>query len=335
VVQPLHSVAILSQVEGVLTHVHFKEGDDVEAGALLVTLDQRPFKTALLAAQAQLAEARANSEKAAADLDRYAKLHDKKAISDSDFSQYSAVATGAEASVAVQQAAVATAKLNLDYTEIRAPIAGRTGRLTFREGSLVRPNDATQPLLTINQLAPIGVSFSLPEADLGPVQRSLKKGPVTVRATVPSDDNRALSGELDYIDNTVGLTTGTIALRAKFKNDDGALWPGQFVNITLKLDELVDALVVPGTAVVDGQQGSQIFVVRPDKTIEVRHINPGILDGNDIVIDGAKPGETVVIDGQLRLMAGSKVSIRPPEETATSTAPVAPAKKKTAQSSKP
>ncbi|ATC65523.1 efflux transporter periplasmic adaptor subunit [Nibricoccus aquaticus] len=309
VVQPLHTVSILSQVEGVLTKVHFREGDNVKAGDLLVTLDQRPFLAASRSAEAQLAQARANFEKASADLERYTKLHEQKAVSDTDFSQYTNVATSARASVAVQEAAAATTKLNLDYTEIRAPIDGRTSRLALREGSLVRANDASTPLLTINQLAPIGMNFSLPEVDLDAVQSALKAGKVTVEARKPSDAKRVWTGELDFVDNTVGLNTGTIALRANFANEDAQLWPGQFVTLSIKIGEQPGAFLVPATAVVDGQQGSQVFVVKPDNTIEVRLIHPGITSGNEVVIDGVKAGETVVTDGQLRLLSGSKVVV--------------------------
>ncbi len=321
IVQPLHTVAILSQVEGVITRVHFREGDDVKAGSLLLTLDRRPFQAALQAAEAQLAQARANQVKANADFDRYEKLHQQNAISDSDYSQYSAAATGAQATVAVQEAAVATAKLNFAYTEIRAPIDGRTSRLALREGSLVRANDSSQPLLTINQLAPIGVSFSLPESDLAAVQAAVKAGPVDVVARISSQPDRAFTGHLDYLDNTVGLNTGNIALRATFENADGTLWPGQFVDANIKLGELADATAVPAGAIVAGQQGDQIFVVKADQTIEVRLVHPGITSGELTVTDGVKPGEQVVTEGQIRLVNGAKVTV----EAAAGDKPAAPA----------
>ena len=322
-VQPLHSVSILSQVQGVVTQVHFKDGDDVKAGALLVTLDRRPFQAALQAAEAQLAQAKANETKAAADFDRYDKLHQQNAVSDADFTQYSAAAASARATVAIQEAAVATAKLNLDYTEIRAPFDGRTSRLALREGSLVRANDATTPLLTINQLAPIGVSFSLPESDLASVQAAMKAGTVLVQARIASQPDRALAGHLDYLDNTVGLTTGNIALRATFDNADGTLWPGQFVDTTIKLGEIAQAVVVPSTAVVTGQQGEQIFVVTTENKIEVRLVHPGITSGDLTVTDGLKPGEQVVTDGQIRLVSGTNVMIEnnPRDEVAGTNTP--------------
>jgi multidrug efflux system membrane fusion protein len=308
-VQPLHTVSILSQVEGVITQVHFRDGDNVKAGAPLITLDRRPFQAALQAAEAQLAQARANQVKAAADFQRYEKLHEQNAISDADYSQYSAAATGAQATVAVQEAAVATARLNLDYTEIRAPIDGRTSRLALREGSLVRANDATQPLLTINQLAPIGVSFSLPESDLAAVQAATQAGPVAVTARTAGQPDRPLTGRLDYIDNTVGLNTGNIALRGTFENADGALWPGQFVDVNIKLGELTGVTVVPATAVVAGQQGDQLFVVLPSQKVEVRPVHAGATSGELIVTDGVKPGELVVTEGQIRLVNGTAVTL--------------------------
>lgn len=320
VVQPLHTVAVLSQVEGVVTKVHFRDGDEVKAGDRLVTLDQRPYQAALQAAEAQLAQARANLTKASADFDRYEKLHQQNAVSDADYSQYSAAAAAARASVAVQEAAVATAKLNLDYTEIRAPFAGRTSRLALREGSLVRANDSSQPLLTINQLAPIGVSLSLPESDLAALQAAMKAGPVEVRARTQGAEGRMLTGRLDYLDNTVGLNTGTVALRATFDNADGSLWPGQFVDATVKVGEVTGALVVPALAVVAGQQGDQVFVVKPDLTIEVRLVRTGITAGDLVVVDHVQEGERVVTDGQIRLIAGSKVVLEDGENPPAATA---------------
>jgi len=309
-VQPLHTVALQSQVDGVIAKVHFREGDFVKAGALLVTLDQRPFQTALSSAKALLAQARANADKAEADYQRYVTLHDQKAVSDSDFTQYATAATGARAAVAVQEAAVVTAQLNLDYTEIRAPIDGRTSRLAQREGALVKANDSAQPLLILNQMAPIGVAFALPESDLAAVRAALAAGPVAVSALAQGEGQQPVSGRLDYLDNTVGPTTGTIALRAAFDNQDGALWPGQFVDVVVALGRLPNALVVPGTAIVPGQLGNQIFVVKPDGTVDVRLVRTGVTDGADIVVlDAVHAGETVVTDGQLRLLPGTPVTV--------------------------
>jgi multidrug efflux system membrane fusion protein len=312
-VQPLHMVALQSQVDGVIAKVHFVEGDEVKAGTLLITLDQRPFQSALLSAQAQLAQARANAGKADSDYERYSLLHDQKAVSDSDLTQYATAATSGKATVAVQEAAVVNARLNLDYTEIRAPIDGRTSRLAQREGALVKANDSAQPLLILNQMAPIGVAFSLPESDLAAVRAALAAGPVPVSATAQGDGQRPVPGRLDYLDNTVGTTTGTIALRAAFDNRDGALWPGQFVDVIAHVGELPNALVVPATAIVAGQAGNQIFVVKPDGTIDIRVVHTGVTDGDDVVVlDAVQTGETVVTDGQLRLVPGTHVTVQTP-----------------------
>ncbi|HET7535209.1 MAG TPA: efflux RND transporter periplasmic adaptor subunit, partial [Candidatus Didemnitutus sp.] len=327
-VQPLHTVAIQSRVDGVIAHVHFTEGDEVKAGTLLITLDQRPFQNALRSAQAQLAQARANDEKAEADFQRYSRLHDEKAVSDADFTQYSAAATGARANVAVQEAAVAAAQLNLDYTEIRAPIDGRTSRLSQREGGVVKANDSSQPLLILNQMAPIGAAFSLPESDLAAVRAAMAAGTVPVRARIKGEGHAPVTGRLDYLDNTVGLNTGNIALRATFENHDGALWPGQFVDLSLQVGELPDALVVPATAIVAGQAGNQIFVVKPDQTVEVRVAHTGVATGDKVVVlDAVKPGETVVTDGQLRLVNGTKITVQT-RETDTASEPHPPRKGK-------
>ena len=324
-VQPLHTVALQSQVDGVIAQVHFTEGDEVKAGTLLVTLDQRPFQAALQSAEAQLAQARANAEKSDADYQRYAKLHDQQAISDSDFTQYTAAATSSRALVAVQEAAVATAKLNLAYTEIRAPIGGRTSRLAQREGGLVKANDSASPLLTLNQMAPIGVAFSLPESDLAVVRAAFTAGSVPVTAQTKGSDRPPAAGRLDYLDNTVGTGTGTVALRAAFENADGALWPGQFVDVVVHLGELPGALVVPATAIVAGQAGNQIFVIQPDGTADVRAVHTGVTDGDDIVVvDAVKAGETIVTDGQLRLLQGTKVAVKSPAAPADGAASAKP-----------
>lgn len=316
-VQPLHSVALQSQVDGVVAQIHFVEGDEVKAGALLVTLDQRPFQTALISARAQLAQAHATAEKATADDQRYARLHDEHAISDSDFAQYATAATSARAAVAVQEAAVVTARLNLDYTEIRAPIAGRTSRLAQREGALVKANDSAQPLLILNQMAPIGVVFALPESDLAAVRAAFATSPVEVTAQTHGADQQPVQGWLNYLDNTVGTTTGTIALRATFDNGDGALWPGQFVDVSIRLREIPNALVVPGTAIVVGQQGSQIFVVKADSTVDIRVVHTGVIAGDNIVVfDAVQAGDTVVTDGQLRLVPGTHVTVKTPDAAA-------------------
>jgi multidrug efflux system membrane fusion protein len=315
-IQPLHTVALQSQVDGVIEKILFQEGDEVSAGTLLIKLDQRPFQNALTSAKAGLAQARATGGKATADLERYDQLHIAKAISDADYGQYSAAATAASAGTAVQEAAVANAQLNLDYTEIRAPIAGRTSRLALREGSLVKANDSALPLLTLNQMAPIGVAFAVPEADLAPVRAAFATGPIKVTAQPQGDGGKPVAGVLDYIDNTVGTTTGTVALRATFENTDRSLWPGQFVNVVVYLGELPDALIVPATAIVAGQQGDQIFVVKEDGTIEVRPIHTGVTAGDNVVVlDAVKAGETVVTDGQIRLVPGTHVTIKTPGTT--------------------
>jgi multidrug efflux system membrane fusion protein len=302
----------------VISKVHFTEGDEVKAGTLLITLDQRPFLNALRSAQAQLAQAKANAVKSEADFQRYTKLYQEKAVSEADFNQYTAAAAGARASVAVQEAAVAAAQLNLDYTEIRAPIDGRTSRLAQREGGLVKANDSAQPLLTLNQMAPIGAAFSLPESDLSAVRNAMAAGAVPVRARIKGDSHAPITGKLDYLDNTVGVNTGNVALRATFENSDGALWPGQFVDLSLQVGELSDAMVVPATAIVAGQAGNQIFVVLPDQTVEVRVVHTGVAAGEKIVVlDAVKPGDTVVIDGQLRLVNGTHITVQSPDASAS------------------
>lgn len=311
IVRSLRSVEIQSQVDGVIEQVHFHDGETVTAGAPLVTLDRRPFAAQLALAEAELKQAQVAADRARSEFERYKKLIEGGLVSQETFLQYSAADASAQAAVAGKEAAVASARLNLGYTEIKAPFAGRTSRLALREGSLVKANDASRLLLTINQLSPIAVEFSVTENILAAVRSALAAGKVRVVGRLQDGSGRQVNGHLDYIDNTVDATTGTIALRAVFPNDDQALWPGLFVSVTLYLGDLPNATVVPAQAVMDGQRGSLIFVVTADNGIDIRDVTVGRRDTDLVVItDGIKHGETVVTDGQIRLTPKSRVSIR-------------------------
>ncbi|MGC4074144.1 MAG: efflux RND transporter periplasmic adaptor subunit [Nibricoccus sp.] len=311
-VEALRTVALKSQVDGQIAEVHFREGDEVKAGDSLLTLDRRPLEASLALAKAELAQAQAQATKASADLERNQQLENSGAVSHEAFAGFSAAAASATAVVAAKEAALTRAQLNLEYSNITAPIAGRTSRLALREGSLVKANDSA-PLLTINQLAPIAVAFSLPESALPAVRSALAAGPV-VASVSPGDSGHRIEGRIDFLDNAVNTETGTITLRAVFENQDSALWPGQFVNVVLKLGEQHDAVIVPTAAVQVGQQGSQIFFVKADNKVEVRTVKTGRTSGDNIVIlSGATAGETVVTDGQLQLLPGITVSVKEPK----------------------
>jgi len=200
--------------------------------------------------------------------------------------------------------------VQLEYATILAPIAGRTGKLMVHAGNLVRANDA-MPIVVINQLSPIYVSFGLPEVQLADFRRYRARGPLSVEARAPGTADRPSSGRISFVDNAVDPSTGTIAIRATFPNVDRALLPGQFVNVTVRLGADPNAIVIPSAAVQNGQQGEYVFVIKPDQTVEIRTVQVARTSGTETVVTGGvKPGETVVTDGQLRLRPGMRISIR-------------------------
>ena len=307
-VQTLRTVAVKSQVDGVLAQIHFREGDEVQAGDLLITLDRRPFENNLRSARADLANAHAQAEHAGVEAVRYQQLDQQQAISKEQLSQLLTDVETTKAQVQAREAAVANAELQLGYTEIRAPIAGRTGQLNLHEGALVKANDAGFTLVTINQLSPIAVAYAVPEASLASLRAALAAGVVPVTASPHDGVGKSVEGRLDFIDNAVDATTGTILLKAVFANADRALWPGQFVDIVTRLGEETNAVLVPAAAVQTGQRGSQVFVVKPDRTVELRDVQTGrSANGLTVIRAGVKADETVVTDGQLRLVPGARV----------------------------
>ena len=311
-VQSLRTVTVKSQVDGVIAQINFREGDEVKAGDLLITLDHRPFENNLRSARADLANARAQAAHAQAESERYQRLDQQQAISKEQLAQLLTDAESTAAQVQAREAAVANAELQLSYTEIRAPIGGRTGQLNLHEGALVKANDSGSSLVTINQLAPIAVAYSVPEASLASLRAALTAGAVTVTASPHDGVGTPVEGRLDFIDNSVDAATGTILLKAVFTNTDRALWPGQYVDIVTRLGEETNAVLVPAAAVQTGQRGSQVFVVKPDRTVDLRDVQTGrSANGLTVIRSGIKAGETVVTDGQLRLVPGAKVEDRP------------------------
>lgn len=309
-VEPMQTVAVAPQVSGQIMHVAFHEGDNVQKGQVLFEVDPRPFRAALQQAQANLAGARARAEQADQQARRYATLAQKEFVTTQQSDQANTDALAAQATLAASQAAVDEARLNLQYATIRAPISGRTGSLLVREGNLVRASDPS-PLVTINQIRPILARFAVPAGNLAELQRRHgQRLPVRVEPTAGGD---ASVGTLDFIDNAVDTTTGTILLKASFPNEDGLLWPGEFVNVRIRLYIQDSALTVPAAAVVSGQSGSFVFVVKADSTaatvpVVVQRTN----DSLAVVTAELKPGERVVTDGQIRLNDGAKVQIRTP-----------------------
>jgi multidrug efflux system membrane fusion protein len=214
------------------------------------------------------------------------------------------------ATVSADKAAVESATVQLDYATIKAPISGRTGALMVHEGNLVRANDQT-PLVTINQVMPMSVSFAIPEARLSELKRYMSGGSLRVTATPPNDEGPPAVGKIAFVDNAVDENTGTIRIKGTFPNSDRRLWPGQFVNVVVTLTTDPKAIVVPSVAVQSGQQGTYVFVVKADQTVEMRPVTVNRASASETVLaDGVQPGDTVVTDGHLRLVPGSRISVK-------------------------
>jgi membrane fusion protein, multidrug efflux system len=310
VVEPMQSVAVRSQVGGVLTAVRFREGDEVQVGQLLFQIDPQPYVASLRQAEAVLARDRAQAENARRDAERFAALVQKDYVTKSQADQAAANAAALSAVLEADRATVATARFNLDNASIRAPVSGKTGSLLLREGNLVRP-EAAEPLVVINQIRPILVRFAITERDFPLVQQYATGRALTVRVTPPREGVPPAAGTLTFVDNGVDTTTGMVILKARFANADRALWPGQFVTVALELFVDPDAVLVPTEAVQTGQDGTFVFVVDASGAATMRPVVAGRILGHRTLIErGLSGGEKVVIDGQARLSPGTKVEIK-------------------------
>jgi multidrug efflux system membrane fusion protein len=308
-VEAIETVEVKARIGGELVRIPFREGDTVHRGDVLFVIDSRPYEAAVAQAEAVLARDQALLAKAEADITRYADLVKQDYVTKEQYDQIMADAAALKAAVAADQAAVQTAHLNLNYCTITAPVTGRTGNLKAKMGNLIKAND-DEAMVTINQISPIYASFSVP-AQLLPAVLAHRSSGISVLATLPGDTSGPATGTLTFIDNAVDTTTSTILLKATFANPDERLWPGQFVDITAILGEEADRVVCPASAVQTGQQGQHVFVVEDDKTVELRPVRVNRMDERDAVIDdGLTVGETVVTDGQLRLVPGSVVEIK-------------------------
>jgi multidrug efflux system membrane fusion protein len=337
-VEAYSTITVKALVGGQLTNVYFKEGDFVRKGEKLFDIDRRPLEAAynqavaniardqasLLQAQANMARDAANAKYQDSQAKRYGELFTAGVISKDQAEQLRAGADASAQAVNADQAAIASAsanigasqataenaKVQLSYTTIYSPIDGRTGNLTVKQGNVVTANN--MDMITINQVEPIYVTFSVPEAQLPAIKKYMAMGSLSVRSR-PQDADTADEerGALTFVDNTVDITTGTIKLKGTFPNTDHRLWPGQFVRVTLLLTTQANAVVVPNQAIQTGQTGAFIYVVKEDKTVETRPVVAGARVGQDMVVnEGISAGETVVIEGQLRLAPGSKVVVR-------------------------
>jgi len=336
-VEAYSTIAVRAQVGGELLTDHFKEGDVVEQGQRLFSIDPRPYEVALKQAEANLDKAKAQAEQAKAtlskdraqannaqtELKRSETLLPKKMVSQEEHDQ---VQTNAQAlqdavladeaavqsaveSIRAAEAAIDDAKLRLEYCEIQSPIRGRTGSLQIHPGNLVKANDTT-PLVTITQTEPIYVTFTLPEKHLSEVRKQMESGSLEVSAVLPGEENAPITGRLSFIDNTVNQATGTIRMKAVFENKDSRLWPGQFAEVRIQIAVLEKAVVAPSQAIQAGQMGAYAYVVKADLTVELRDVKTGeSVDGMTVILEGLQPDETVVTDGQVRVKPGAAVSI--------------------------
>ncbi|MCC6473746.1 MAG: efflux RND transporter periplasmic adaptor subunit [Burkholderiales bacterium] len=309
-VEAYASVQIKPRVDGQIVEINFKEGQEVKQGGVLIRLDPRPFEAALHQAEAALARDRATQERAGAQEARYKELLEKSFVSADGYLQFRTNAQTAQAVAKASEAAVENAKLQLDYTTIRSPIDGYVGKILLQRGNIARFADPN-PIVVVNQVHPIYVSFAVPEQRLAEIRARMKTGLLEVDA-VPSDSKgRAVSGKLVFVDNAVDLATGTIRLKAQFENRDNTLWPGQFAQVSLRLFDERDALVVPARAVQTGPNGQFAFVIKDDSTVEVRPITIARTESEmSIVSAGLHRDEQVVTQGQLRLGPGTRVVVR-------------------------
>ena len=306
-VEAYATVLIRSQLTGQITKIHFREGQEVKAGDMLFTIDPRPAEGALRQAEADLKRDQAQLVSAKLEFERTKKLLESSIASKDDYDKAEATYQALGATVMSDEAAVSRAKLQVEFTAIKSPIDGRTGNLLVKEGNIVKSPDDS--MVTVNQVHPIYVTFSVPEQELPAIRARMKEAALPVEVDAPGDPGKKLTGELTFIDNAVDTTTGQIRLKGTFKNAEDLLWPGQFVQARLTLRTLAHATMVPTQALQSSQSGDFMFVVKGDSTVQKRMVVAGPSRAGMMVVEkGIEPGETVVIDGQLRLVEGSKVS---------------------------
>jgi len=317
-VQSISTVIIKSRVDGEIAKVHFDEGQEVNEGDILFTLDNRAFAAQLAQSEANLDRNRAQLVRAQAELKRQTELASRGVASAQKLEEAQAAVAVLEAAIRADQAAIENARVNLNYTTIRAPIAGRTGAVNLKRGNVVKSNDTTQqavPLVTITQLRPIYVSFTVAEKYLTRIRAATTTERLPVIVTLPDEPQEPIAGKLTFVDNQVDVISGTITLKATFDNDDARLWPGQFVNVTLTLGVQTNALLVPSGAIQIGQNGPYVFVIKSDSTVELRLVRiDRTVKGKTVIAGGLASGERVVTDGQLRLSNGTRVAAQQAQE---------------------
>lgn len=303
------TVSVKSLVQGEVQKVYFRQGQYVEKGQILYSIDPSPFEAALAQAEANVAKDQAQLQYAAAQDRRYTDLYKQGIVSQDQYDQYHSTAAQLEAALRADQAAVKTAQIQLDYCTIRSPLEGLTGAFQVDQGNLVKVNDV--PMVVINQIRPIYVSFSVPQQYLQQIKQYQSVRPLRVEAVIPHEPNQPEWGTLSFINNTVDTSTGTILLKGTFPNPQRRLWPGEYVNVNLNLSSQANAVLAPSPAVQTGQKGQFVYVVQPDHTVTYQPVTVGSnYQGKTVIEKGLKPGETVVTDGQLTLYPGAKVAIK-------------------------
>ena len=320
-VQARASVAVRSRVDGHILETHFREGQTVAKGDLLIRIDPRPFAAQLKQAEANVARDRAQLAKVRADLARYGALTERGVASVQKHEEAQAAASSLEATIRGGEAAIEFARLQLEYSSIRSPLDGRAGSLLVSAGNLVRGTDAAA-LVVINEIRPVYVSFTLPEHHLGEIRRRMNEGGLVIEARPPDDPRPPATGAVDFVNNAVDPATGSIGLRATVANADERLLPGQFANVRVTMDTFRGALVVPAQAIQNSQKGPFVFVLKAGSLkdnqaeVEQRYVKPGTQFEERVVIrEGLAAGDIVVTEGQLRLQPGSRVVIRPAAQT--------------------
>jgi membrane fusion protein, multidrug efflux system len=311
-VEAYSTVGIKAQVEGELTIIHFKEGQEVKAGELLFTIDPRSYAVQLKQAEATLAKDTAQLLNARRQVERYGSVAQKGYVSRDQYDQITSNEAALEAQIKGDEATVENARLKLSFCTIQSPLTGVVGGIRVHRGTIIKANDNDKPIVFVNQIKPIYVSFSVPERYLTEIRKYMAVKNLDVQAFIPGSGGTAVRGELAFIENTVDTNTGSILLKALFPNEDKVLWPGQFVNVTLNLSTRPGAILVPAQAIQAGQEGPYLFVVRDDSTVEYRKVSvDDTIGGETIVTQGVTAGEEVVTDGQLRL--DSKSLVKPVE----------------------